>query len=246
MKDMCSGYRVGALLVDDEQEFEAIFREALEKVTGRLSFPIRLSYSKDMAEAVEKEETFDIYFIDIELGEGSGIELASRLQMQNFDKEFVFVSAHEKYIKPSMLAKPRAFLCKTSLEKELYEAVVSLKQIWEKKHVSVKIMENRKETELFPQRVCWCESTGHYVDLHMDDKSRMLLRIRLGQLEELFADFHFIRIHSRYLVNLEYIRKARSDIVILKDGSSLSVSRACRKKAEQGIREWFEYLYSLS
>ncbi len=185
-------------------------------------------------------------FIDIELGEGSGIELASCLQMQNFDKEFVFVSAHEKYIKPSMLAKPRAFLCKTSLEKELYEAVVSLKQIWEKKHVSVKIMENRKETELFPQRVCWCESTGHYVDLHMDDKSRMLIRIRLGQLEELFADFHFIRIHSRYLVNLEYIRKARSDIVILKDGSSLSVSRACRKKAEQGIREWFEYLYSLS
>ena len=61
MKDMCSGYRVGALLVDDEQEFEAIFREALEKVTGQLSFPIRLSYSKDMAEAVEKEEAFDIY-----------------------------------------------------------------------------------------------------------------------------------------------------------------------------------------
>ena len=43
MKDMCSGYRVRALLVDDEQEFEEIFREALEKVTGQLSFPIRLS-----------------------------------------------------------------------------------------------------------------------------------------------------------------------------------------------------------
>ena len=228
-----------AILIDDDPEFSGIFQKALETVAARADFAVELAYRDRIEDNDQEIENYDIYFVDIELGEKSGIELVVRLQRRNFGKEFIFVSAHEDYVWKSMLAKPRYFIRKRTLEADLLEAVVFLKKLWEEKHAWVKV----GETEVCPRTVLWCESKDHYVDIHQDDGSNILLRARIGQLEEFFSEYHYIRIHNRLMVNLEYVDWFKGNQVILKDGTALQASRAYQKKVQEGLRKWFEGLY---
>lgn len=228
-----------AILIDDDPEFCGIFQKALETVAARADFAVELAY-RDRIEGDDQEiENYDIYFVDIELGEKSGIELVAGLQRRDFGKEFIFVSAHEDYVWKSMLAKPRYFIRKRTLEADLLEAVSFLKKLWWEKHARVKV----GGAEVCPRTVLWCGSKGHYVDIHQEDGSSILLRARLGQLEGLFSEYHYIRIHNRLMVNLEYVDRFKGNQVILKDSTVLQASRAYQKKVQEGLGKWFEGLY---
>lgn len=227
-----------AILIDDDPKFRGTFQIALENVAARTDFAVEMVY-RDGIEGDDQEiENYDIYFVDIELGEKSGIELVESLQRRNFDKEFIFVSAHEDYVWKSMLAKPRYFIRKRMLETDLLKAVVFLRKLWEGKYARVKV----GETKVCPRTVLWCESKEHYVYIHLDSGESILVRARLGQLEELFSEYHYIRIHNRIMVNLEYVRQVKGNQVILRDGMVLRASRAYQKKVHEGLRKWFEGL----
>ena len=231
-----------AILIDDDPEFCGIFQKALETVAARADFAVELAYRDRIEDNDQEIENYDIYFVDIELGEKSGIELVAGLQRRNFGKEFIFVSAHEDYVWKSMLAKPRYFIRKRTLEADLLEAVSFLKKLWEEKHARVKV----GGAEVCPWTVLWCESKDHYVTIHQEDGGSIMLRARMGQLEELFSEYHHIRIHNRLMVNLEHVDRFKGSQVILKDGTALQASRAYQKKVQEGLRKWFEGLYRQS
>ena len=233
---------VKAILIDDDPEFRGIFQKALETVAARADFAVELAYRDRIEDNDQEIENYDIYFVDIELGEKSGIELVAGLQRRNPGKEFIFVSAHEDYVWKSMLAKPRYFIRKRTLEADLLEAVSFLKKLWGEKHVRVKV----GGAEVCPWTVLWCGSKGHYVTIHQEDGGSIMLRARMGQLEELFSEYHHIRIHNRLMVNLEHVDRFKGSQVILKDGTALQASRAYQKKVQEGLRKWFEGLYRQS
>ena len=228
-----------AILIDDDLEFCGIFQKALETVAVRADFSVELAYRDRIEDDDQEIEDYDIYFVDIELGEKSGIELVAGMQRRNPGKEFIFVSAHEGYVWKSMLAKPRYFIRKRTLEADLLEAVSFLKKLWWEKHARVKV----GGAEVCPRTVLWCGSKDHYVDIHQEDGSSILLRARLGQLEELFSEYHYIRIHNRLMVNLEYVDRFKGNQVILKDSTVLQASRAYQKKVQEGLGKLFEGLY---
>ena len=81
------------------------------------------------------------------------------------------------------------------------------------------------------------------MDIHQEDGSSILLRTSLRQVESLFSEFHYIRIHNRRMVNLEYVERFKGNRVTLKDGTVLQVSRAYQKKVQEGFKRWFERVY---
>lgn len=228
-----------AILIDDDLEFHGIFQRALEAVVTRTDFYVEMAYRSRMERNDREMDGFDIYFVDIKLGDDSGIELVFGLQKRNFGKEFIFVSAYEDYVWKSMLARPRFFIRKRMLEKDLGEAVTFLKKMWERKYALVKV----GQVEVCPRMALWCESKEHYVDIHWEDGSNILIRASLRQLESLFAECYFIRIHNRLMVNLEYVDQFIGNKVILKDGTILRTSRAYQKRVQESLKKWFESFY---
>jgi two-component system LytT family response regulator len=82
--------------------------------------------------------------------------------------------------------------------------------------------------------VDWIESAGNYAALHIDGRS-FLIRVVLGELEEKLDPACFARISRSKIVNLERVEKMRplwhGDFnVILKNGTSLRMSRRYRKR----------------
>jgi two-component system LytT family response regulator len=90
-----------------------------------------------------------------------------------------------------------------------------------------------------PGEVDWCESAGNYVKLHVG-RAVHVIRETLSNLEERLDPSAFIRIHRRLIVNLDRIHELQpwfggDQIVILKDGARLRLSRTFREKVAERL-----------
>jgi DNA-binding LytR/AlgR family response regulator len=78
------------------------------------------------------------------------------------------------------------------------------------------------------ESVRWVEAQGDYVRLHMADGETHLVRMPISRIEEMWADYGFIRIHRGYLVPFKHVTEfsavGGSHSVSI-EGHSLPVSR---------------------
>jgi two-component system LytT family response regulator len=82
--------------------------------------------------------------------------------------------------------------------------------------------------------VDWFETEGNYIRLHVGRASH-LIRATASELELQLDPRQFVRIHRRYLVNLERVVEvqpwfAGDAIVVLRDGTKLRLSRTHRER----------------
>jgi two-component system LytT family response regulator len=82
--------------------------------------------------------------------------------------------------------------------------------------------------------VDWCETDGNYVRLHVGPANH-LIRMTAAAIEAQLDPRHFIRIHRRYIVNMERIAEiqpwfAGDAVVILRNGAKLRLSRTYRER----------------
>jgi two-component system LytT family response regulator len=83
----------------------------------------------------------------------------------------------------------------------------------------------------------WVEAAGNYVRLHVSKDSH-LLRETMNGIEGKLDGRHFLRIHRSTIVNLERIKELQpwfhgDYVVLLRDGTRLTLSRGYRDKLQQ-------------
>ena len=101
------------------------------------------------------------------------------------------------------------------------------------------VREAGRVTFVRPEDIDWVEAEGNYVRLHLG-KQTYLLRETMGATESRLAAKKFLRIGRSTLVNLERIKEWQplfhgDSVVILKDGTRLTVSRNYRDKLDQAV-----------
>ena len=94
---------------------------------------------------------------------------------------------------------------------------------------------------LRPEEIDWIEAEGNYVRLHVGKESH-LLRETMNSAEERLALKKFLRVSRSTIVNLERIAEWQplfhgDSVVILGDGTRLTVSRVYREKLDRLVAE---------
>ncbi|MGH9509615.1 MAG: LytR/AlgR family response regulator transcription factor [Terriglobales bacterium] len=89
----------------------------------------------------------------------------------------------------------------------------------------------------------WVEAAGNYVRLHVSKDSH-LLRETMNGIETKLDTRHFMRIHRSTIVNLERIKELQpwfhgDYVVLLRDGTRLTLSRGYREKLQQVMGSHF-------
>jgi len=89
--------------------------------------------------------------------------------------------------------------------------------------------------------VDWFEGCANYVQLHVG-KSTHLMREKISALEARLDPGKFVRIHRSSIVKIDRIKEMRSSgdgeqVVVLHDGSRLSLSRGYRERFRKLIGE---------
>lgn len=169
--------------------------------------------------------TFDIIFMDIELGDGSGIQLSEEINRRYPITQIIYITAYTEYSSDVYKTNHTWYIDKqkidTYLPLALDKALKSIQLLhslcldisWKKVHFSI------------PQKeIIYIERSLRVSEIHTS-KTIYRTAAKLENLLEQLTD-SFIICHRSYIINLIHITDFQKDIVTLNGKYSIPVSRS--------------------
>lgn len=187
-------------------------------------------------------EPFDTVFLDIDMPETSGFDVAERVN-DGGDTLIVFVTSYDELVFSSIKFQPFRFIRKTHLNGELSETVSAVI-----KHTAKSIAERKIEFQtkgrkiyLSADKIEYIEVYGHRLRVAVNQGESIECYGSLSEFEKILVPVGFVRTYKSYLVNLKYVYAMEQKKVIMDSKTEIPLSRY--KAAE--IKEKFkEYLRS--
>jgi two-component system, LytTR family, response regulator len=192
----------------------------------------------------------DLLFLDVELDDGTGMDLLSKLNEINF--HVIFVTAHNKYAIDAFRFSAIDFLLKPIAPDELIEAFDKVN-----KHIKNNFLQDQlqvmqdslnkithKEKKIVLKDsnsiyfvnvndIIRCESDGQYTEFWIENTKRIVISKSLKEYEEMLEPYGFIRPHHSHLINTNKILrfdKVDGGSLIMQNNDEIPVSH--RKKTQ--------------
>ncbi|MFQ9514239.1 MAG: LytR/AlgR family response regulator transcription factor [Eubacterium sp.] len=172
------------------------------------------------------KEDFDILFLDIDMPNISGLEVAKKIRKFKSDILLIFISAHEQYVFDSIEYNPFRYIRKNKMEQEL---LLTLKAAYTclmadmDKYAIIKTEDG--EVKVKHSNIIYYEVEARKIRIHMNDGRSLFTRKTIKDFFEELGDENFIRIHSGCVVNVRYINEFSNFDITLDSGERLIVSR---------------------
>ena len=204
-------------VIDDDINASYKAREMIKRTLTVSQIDIFTEFDEELPE-------YDIFFLDIYLGDQNGIDISYFLLCKYPLAKIVFISANNEEIFNVMPSNVHHFIRKDNMVRDF----VTLK-IMQKFHETNQFISLKERTctncVIQLNRVRYVESRDHYVTIYMYDKTSKECYSSLKAIEATFSSEIFMRIHRSYVVNLFYIQSFNYTSCTLKDKTVLPVSR---------------------
>ncbi len=225
---------IQVLIVDDDKNSLYRSRAAME----RLVEPgcIHCAQSAETVMDVLAHESIELAFLDIDMADTSGFAIADYLRENYPQVKYVFLTGYVDFAARSYDYEPLDFLTKPidlmRLRKTLERYESREKQSardYSRERVAVDTSEGF--LLLSPEEIAFVGKENRLVKLHCRNGQTYLVRHSLDEMEKVFSDFGFFRVHQSYLIPLTNIvsvrpsRFGRTYEAVLGDGTCLPVSR---------------------
>lgn len=184
--------------------------------------------------------TFDLLFLDVELGDENGIQWVKKWRRTRKFQDIIVTSSYDHYMIDSMEIRPFAYIRKAHLEQDLRRAI---KRYWSEsgeEPIYVIVKDGKKEILVDPYRIDYLQANGHYIDIIMDNDEPIVVRNQINELQHILDKYGFVRIQVSYLVNVKFIERVDGKNVYLRNGIKKSISPHFEKIIREKLRSYME------
>lgn len=196
---------ISAIAIDDESY-------ALEVIKSHASKVPFLELKATFTNAVQgleylKNEPIQLVFLDINMPDISGIDLAALLPKETL---VIFTTAYSDYAVKGFELNAMDYLLKPFNLSRFLKACqkaqewIELQPKDEPTYIFVKTSDGQIRVDF--SELLYCEATGNYVTFQLQNQ-KILSRMTLSEVEKLLPPF-FIRTHRSFLANKNLISKA--------------------------------------
>lgn len=202
--------KIKVIVIDDEP----YSRDELKHLLSKYPFidVIDEAESGEVGLAKVIAHSPDVLFLDIEMQDLSGIELAKQLQSLRKEPRIVFATAYPDYAAKAFRYDAVDYLLKPFSEDELDETVQRLHQLMlsdpkEKKEPPTGKLAVELDEKIFyldPAKIDYCTSIERGTLIYTSSQTYKS-RLSLKELEKKLSVYLFFRTHKSYLVNLARI-----------------------------------------
>ena len=186
-----------------------------------------------------KQAPFDVVFLDINMPEMSGFDIAEQINKYS-EALIVFVTAHDELVYSSIKFRPFRFIRKAYLDTELPEALAAVNEELIKRNAERKFIFQTKAGEVFVDlaRVEYIEIYSHRLMVHLIDNEVLQCCGSLSGLEQKLCSHSFVRTHKSYIVNCKYIYSFEKNRLLLDDRTAIPVSRYKYESVKEKYRNY--------
>lgn len=230
-------------IVDDEPKFISMYSELISNAFSEYHVLIELKTFNIGSEFIKSlsNNKYDLVFMDIDMPDLSGIDIASELRTSNQNFDLIFVSAHPHFVFEAIRFTPFRFVRKTHLKTETTEAISSYCTRTQTKFKMISLeLQNGDSISEKVNDIIQFFAVRHdvYYTSKSENDARILSRkYSLSQLEESTGDLGFIRIHKSYLINYRYIKSINAKSILMTDGSELPISHGKKTEIQERFME---------
>lgn len=219
-------------ICDDDVSFSNTIKQYIDHIksnNSHIEVEIYIfSSGLNMLNCIENGLRFDVVFIDIQMNEINGIQLASKLRKM-YDTIIVFMSVSNNYFVDIFEIKPFGFLSKPIKRFEfehiffvIYKHIFNSDEFYTFKFQKFNLRVKIKD-------IIYVRSFKRQVIIKCLDKEYMFYG-KLSDIYETLKNFDFMFIHKSYLVQYRHIYKINYDYVVMSNGEKFDISE--RKKKE--------------
>ena len=244
-------------IVEDENSSRDIIISAIK--TNFLDVEIKTASSLASARDLFSVQKPDLAILDIEYPDGNAFQLLHEIYDKNF--QIIFISGYEKYAIQAFKFSAIDYLLKPFISEELITAIRQGIDSCHTAENNKKLIETLLSNYSQPvhaerqivlrtfdeinivntSNILHCASDNNYTTFHFDNHSPIMVSKPIKEYEDLLADYHFMRVHQSYLVNLKRIKKfdkRDGGFLVMADNTQIPV--ATRKKPQ--LMDYFSSL----
>ncbi len=242
---MTNNQSIKAIIVDDSPQARKLLRLMLQEFAPDINIVNEAENGNHGIAAIKLHQPH-VVFLDIDMPEKSGIQLAEELIEENIQCQIIFTTAFNQYAINAFRLSAIDYLLKPINEQQLLESVekirqnVQLKTAQEQlKVLSQNLKPNEKQVICIPIQngydyinindIEYLEADGSYVHLFLMDKKQKTVSKNLKYFEQALESFsNFVRVHRSFIINLDLMKsfsKSGRGTIIMQNGKEVDLAR---------------------
>lgn len=218
--------QIRVLVCDDDKKFVQDMVERLKELTA--DRPICITGCSAPEKLTEQFlSDFQIMFLDIDMGNYNGLEIARRVRKLRLDTVLIFVTHYMEYSPEGYEVKAFRYLLKANIEEKLPHYLNEALREAQSHADRLLFAVNGQPCAIKYDDILYLESSKRLIYLHLTDeqKENKCFYAVMAELEEQLALAGFLRVHKSYLVNMRYIEKLNYNGVVLVNKEELPISQ---------------------
>lgn len=211
-------------ICDDERYMLSLLEGKISAYMDKNKIDYKIWKFERAEELLACPQTFDLVFLDIQMGQVNGMEAAKKLREKGNNCFLVFVSVLQEYALAAFEVEAANYLLKPVDDAKLSRTLDRIFQrieIDEKQYLTVQQGHVLKIVKL--SDILYCEVVKRKIHIHT--KYGIIdYYCKMEDLEKVLPE-PFFKCHRSYLVNLQYVCKYQAGYAGLENGESVPVSR---------------------
>lgn len=196
------------IIVDDEPHAAQLLQKLLEPFPLFGNILVYTSATIAFVKIVELQPEF--LFLDIQMPEITGLQLAEKIKPHTPNTKIIYVTAYDQFALEALRQNAFDYLLKPVDKVELVRLVDKLLMTGKKDsrpqpnnhHLLVHSIEGIYQAQV--DDIVFLEADGSYTKIVLKNGKQILATLNLGKLLPSFPENQFIRISRKHLVNREY------------------------------------------
>lgn len=233
------------IICDDSREFCEELLTHIKRIISKSryadnEFQYRYFDSPDELLKFLEDNTVDILFLDISMPQISGFDIAKLCQDSYPEICLIFISSYENQVYYSIRFSPFRFLCKSSYQRVLHEALdAALQKVFkDKKYLNISSYKSNFHVKISDIVYISRNKQSNYLTVHCKGADYRV-RSTVQLLSDKLSQYGFAQTSSGTLINMKYINSIESRTLLLTTGEELSISRRARQLL---IEQYVKYM----
>lgn len=170
-------------------------------------------------------EEIDIFFLDIQMDELNGMDVAKILRRDDNNAEIIFVTAIVDYIQEGYKVRAYRYLLKPIKIEDIREHLLSCIKDISKKRADFVLLKAKGEIyKISVNKIAYIEVIVRDIIVHTVEGEKYTTKNSMDNIEKSLKQYNFFRCHKSYLINIDYLQTIQKNIAIV-SGEEVPISR---------------------
>lgn len=233
--------KISIAVCDDEKVFREQIQEMIAQYLQAHDIAYEITLFEDGTYLYENQvaDRYDIFFLDIQMNEINGMDLAWKLREQNQSAEIVFITVMKEYAFEGYEVEAFRYILKNDIKQLLPSCLESyLKKRGRKKKIKGTFTDGSEELDY--DDLIYVESQLRTLCFYTKE-GELYQKRKLSDLEKELGDSkEFVRCHQSFLINLGYVKMIKNYVAYLKNDIQIPIAKPKFRDVKQKYLEFKE------